>query len=40
MEVFSLNRGITDFPAPAERMKFYYNAICFSVIILRKLIKP
>jgi hypothetical protein len=40
MEVFSLNRGITDFPSPQERMEFYYNAICFSVIILRRLIKP
>lgn len=40
MEVFSLNRGITDFPASRARMKYDYNAICFSVIILRRLIKP
>lgn len=40
MEVFSLNRGITDFPSPYWSGECFYNAICFSVIILRRLIKP
>ena len=40
MEVFNLGWGVTDLPSPKERLKFYYNAICFSVIILRRLIKP
>ena len=39
MEVFSLNRGITDLLLQ-QQIKYYYNAICFSVIILRRLIKP
>lgn len=41
MEVFSLIGGVTDFSFLfKEGTNDIYNAICFSVIILRRLIKP